>query len=216
MCPDVPMTYVLMGVVNQMEYWLGLGKSPRESIEKGIEFTQKALAIDDSESTAQALLSHFYCLKREYDKSIAEGERAVALDPGGADVNLVYGISLNYGGRSEEAIPVLQKAIRLNPLGETGNFLHLAIAYRVTGRFEEAVSEYKKALQRSPDNLFAHLGLAATYVQMDREEEAHAEATEALRINPKFSLDSFAKILPYKDQSAADNYINALRKAGLK
>jgi len=210
------MAYVLMGMVNQMEFWLGLGKSPRESIEQGIEMAQKALAMDDSDPQAHALLGHFYALKREYDKAIAEGERSVALDPGGALVHLAYGMSLNYGGRSEEAIPVLQKAIRLNPLGETGHFLHLGIAYRVTGRFKESVSELKKALRRSPDNLFAHLNLAATYSLMGQEEEARTEAAEVLRINPKFLLDSYAKILPFKDQSVIDNYINALRKAGLK
>ena len=215
MCPETPMAYVMMGLVNQMESWLGIG-NPRESIEQGIKMAQKALAIDDSTPLAHSLLSIFYTLKREYDKSIAEGERAVALDPGSSDAQLVYGMSLNYSGRSEEAIPIFVKAIRLNPLGETGHFIHLAIAYRATGRYEEAVSANKKALQRSPDNIFAHLNLAANYILMDQEEEARAEAAEVLRINPKFSLDSFAKIIPFKDQSVIDNFINALRKAGLK
>jgi len=216
MCPNVPMNYVLMGMVNQMEFWLGLGKSPQESIEKGIELAQKALAMDNSMPFAHGLLGHFYVLKREYDKAIAEGERSVALDPGGALVNLVYAMSLNYAGRSEEAIPIFLKVIRLDPLGETGNFLHLGHAYRVTGRFKEAVAEFKKALQRSPDNLFAHIGLAVTYSLMGRDEEAHAEAAEVLRINPKFSVDYWAKISPFKDQSVIDANINALRKAGLK
>ena len=111
---------------------------------------------------------------------------------------------------------MLQKAIRLNPLGETGYFLHLGHAYRVTGRFEEAVSAYKKSLQRSPDNIFAHLSLAATYSMMGREQEARAEAAEVLRLNPKFSVDSYAKRLMFKDQSVTDNFVDALRKAGLK
>jgi adenylate cyclase len=216
MCPEVPMAYSMLGVVNQMEYWLGLGKSPRESIEKGIELAQKALAMDDSLPAAHCLLSNFYTLKREHEKAIAEAERAVALDLGGAFAHLAYGMSLNYGGRSEEAIPVLQKAIRLNPLGETGYFLHLGHAYRVMGRFEEAVSAYKKSLQRSPDNIFAHLSLAATYSMMGREQEARAEAVEVLRLNPKFSVDSYAKRLMFKDQSVTDNFVDALRKAGLK
>jgi adenylate cyclase len=216
MCPENPVAYVMLGFVHQMEYWHGIGKSPRESIEKGIELTQKALAMDDSLWTGHGLLSIFYTLKREYEKSIAEGEWAVALDPGGANTNLMYGMSLHYGGRPEEAIPVLEQAIRLDPLGDAGSFLNLGHAYRATGRFEEAVSAYKKSLQRSPNNFFAHLGLAATYSMMDRDQEARAEATEVLRLNPKFSVDSYAKRLTFKDQSVTDKFIDALRKAGLK
>jgi len=51
---------------------------------------------------------------------------------------------------------------------------------------------------------------------MGREKEARAEAAEVLRINPKFSLDNYAKVIPYKDQSQTDKSLNALRKAGLK
>jgi adenylate cyclase len=216
MCPENPMINILMSAVNYLEYWFGLGKSPHESIEKGIELAQKAVATDDSLAAAHGTLSAFYTLKREHEKAIAEGERAVALDPGGSFSHLRYGMSLNYGGRPEEAIPVLQKAIRLNPLGETGNFLNLGHAYRVTGRLEEAVTEYKKSLQRSPDNIFAHLSLAATYSMLGREQEARAEAAEVLRLNPKFSVDSYAKRLTFKDQSVTDKFIDGLRKAGLK
>ena len=53
---------------------------------------------------------------------------------------------------------------------------------------------------------------------MGREKEARAEATEVLRINPKFSLDYYAKAgaAAYKDQLQTDKLVNALRKAGLK
>jgi len=68
----------------------------------------------------------------------------------------------------------------------------------------------------APDNIYAHTNLAATYIMMGREKEARAAAAEILRINPKFSFDYLAKILPYKDQSQKDKYFNALRKAGLK
>jgi adenylate cyclase len=215
-CPENPMTYLLMGMVNYLEYWLGLGKSPQESIEKGIELGQKALAMDDSLPTAHGQLSLFYSLKGEHERAIAEGERAVALMPGGATVNWYYGISLLYGGRPEEAIQVLQKAIRLNPLGESNIFLYIGHTYRVIGRFEEAASEYKKALQLAPDNIFAHLGLVATYIMMGREQEARTEAAEVLRISPKFSVDYYANRLTFKDQSVIDSFADALRKAGLK
>ncbi len=216
MCPDVPMAYVLMGFVCQMEYWMGLGKSPRDSIETGIEMVQKAIAMDDSVPIAHGLLSQFYVLRREYDKAIAEGERAIAVEPGGEVVHAFYATSLNFAARWEEAIPMYQKALRLNPLGTTALFLNFGNTLRNAGRFEEAVSAYKKAIQLSPNNIIAHLNLAITYIMTSREKEAYAEAAEVLRINPKFSVYNFAKTLPYKDQSVIENIIEASRKAGLK
>ncbi len=216
MYPEFPMAYVLMAWVRVGEYWLGSGKSPRESIEKGIEMAQKALALDDSIASAHGLLGHLYALRREHDKAIAELEQAVALDPGGAEVHMRYAMSLMYVGRSEEAIAMCQKAIRLNPFAGTGFLLIFANALRDAKRFEEAVSEYRKALQREPNNIFAHTNLAGTYIMMGREKEARAEAAEVIRINPKFSVDFWAKAIPYKDQSVTDKYIDALRKAGLK
>jgi TolB-like protein/Flp pilus assembly protein TadD len=214
MCPENTSVYLLMSWVHYLEYWFGLSKSPRESIGKGIELVQKALDIDGSSASAHARLSLFSSIKGEHDKAMSEGERAVALMPGGALTQTNYGMSLLYGGRAEEAIPVFQKAIRLNPF-ESSCFHNLGHAYRVTGRLEDAVSEYKKALQRAPDNFFAHLGLAATYSMMGREQEARAQAAEVLRISPKFSVDSYAKRLTFKDQSVTVRFSDALRKAGL-
>lgn len=117
----------------------------------------------------------------------------------------------------EEAIPFFQKAIRLDPVGTTSIYLHYGGALRITGRFEEAVSAYKKSLQREPNNIFVHVGLAGTYSMMGRDKEARAAAEKILRLNPNFSLASYSKILSmFKDQLEMDKFIQALSKAGLK
>jgi adenylate cyclase len=216
MCPENPMTYFNLGWVYHHDYMLGNTKSPRETIEKGIELAQKALAMDDSIADAHGLLCALYLTKREYDKAIAEGERAVALNPGGTSVLVSYAASLAVAGRPEEAIPLFQKAIRLNPFGPSYLYREFGEALRDTGRFEEAVSAYKKAIQLAPDNISAHIHLTTTYIWMGREKEARAEAAEVLRINPKFSVDSHAMMLSFKDQSKNDRVVAALRKAGLK
>ncbi len=216
LCPDSPYPYAVLSCVHLVEYWTGAGKSSRESLEAGIEMAQKALSMDDSISIAHTYLGNLYAIKREYDKAITEGEHAIALAPGSASAYEFYAQSLNYAGRSEEAIQLLQKAIRLNPFSPTQTFLFLGHAFRMTGRHEEAISTFKKAVERAPENILAHLGLAGTYSTMGREKEARAEVTEVLRINPKFSLDRYAKLIPYKEQSEIDKYINALRQAGLK
>jgi adenylate cyclase len=216
MCPEDPLEYSDLGWIYYFDYMLGNTKSPRETIEKGIELAQKALAMDDSLAGPHGLLSRLYGCKGEHDKAIAEGERAVALNPSDWFLLTNYGNSLSYVGRQEEAIPLLQKVIRLNPRGPVFIYLNLGRALRMTGRFEEAVLPLKKAIQLAPNHVQAHVSLTVTYNQMGREKEARAEAAELLRINPKFSVDNYAKTLPYKDQSEIDELANALRKAGLK
>ena len=215
--PEFAWGYYGLGSAHMMDVWLGLSKSPKESLEKAIELTQKAISLDPKGSaTPYAALGYLYTLKRDYDKAIAEGEKAVALDPGGADAYALLGMSLNYADRPKEAIPLFEKAIRLNPNGPTHYFLNFGTSYRTMGQYQEAITQYKKALRIAPNNIIAHLALAATYSSLGRDEEAHAEAEEVLKINPKFSLESYAKMLPFKNQAETDRLIEALRKAGLK
>ena len=86
----------------------------------------------------------------------------------------------------------------------------------MTGRYEEAIAAFKKALTRNPNLLPAHVNLAVIYSELGREEEARAEVAEVLRINPNFSLEVLRQRLPYKDPADLERYLAALRKAGLK
>ena len=195
----------------------GTTKSPQESLGKAIKLCQRAIALDIDHASAHGILGSFYAYNGEHDKALAEVERSLALDPSSAESFARYARVLDYAGRPEEAIPMFQKAIRLNPFGPPWFFESFGSALRDTGRFEEAVSAFKKAIQSAPDNLPAHLGLAATYSMMDRGKEARAEAAEVLRVNPKFSLDYWTSARSfYRDQSVIHKVTGALRKAGLK
>ena len=214
--PEFASGYGTLGMGYMMDVWLGLSKSPKESLDKAVELGQKAISLDPKDPRHYALIGYLYTMKRDYDKAIAEGEKAVALDPGGADAHAWLGMSLSYADRPKDAIPVFEKAIRLNPYGPTSYFLNLGTSYRMMGQYQEAITQYKKALRIAPNNIIAHLALAATYSLLGQDKEAHAEAEEVLKINPKFSLESYAKTLPFKNQAQADRLVEALRKAGLK
>jgi adenylate cyclase len=84
------------------------------------------------------------------------------------------------------------------------------------GRYEEAITNYKKALDRAPKYELAQIGLTASYSSAGREEEARAQAAEVLRVNPKCSLEYLTKTIPYKNPVYKERFIDALRKAGLK
>ena len=82
-------------------------------------------------------------------------------------------------------------------------------------RYEDAITVLKKALHYQPDFLVAHVRLAGCYAALGREEEAHAEAAEVLRLNPKFSVKKYAKRSAIRDKAEKERFIDALRKAGL-
>jgi TolB-like protein len=219
MCPENPVVYIQLGLICMTDFYLDTTKPPQETLEKGYELAKKALAIDDSLPLAHVLLSATYIYyKREYDNAIAEAERAVALNPSGSFAYFQYASSLVSACRPEEAIPLFQKAIRLNPNAQAITFVRMGHSFCDSGRFEEAIPAYKKGIQRAPDYIFGHLGLVTTYSLMGREKEARAEAEEVLRINPKFSVDHFAKtaLRFYKEQWQVDKIVNAWHKAGLK
>ncbi len=213
--PEYPRLYMGLAFSHLGDVWYGTTESPEQSLAQAFELAQKAISLDDSNASAHSMLGLVYMMKRQYDKAIAECERALSLDPNSAENIARLGTILNYAGRAEEAIRYLQNAIRLNPLPPALYFVQLAVAYRDSGQYEKAIEASKKALQREPNTHFAHIQMAVSYIRLGQEKEARAAAAEILRINPKFSLERYAKILPYP-QPLSDRIIEDLRKAGLK
>jgi adenylate cyclase len=213
--PEYPRIYMGLAFIHLMDVWFCTTESPDQSLARAFELAQKAISLDDSNAAAYGILGEIYMMKRQYDKAIAECERAVSLDPNSADIFLRLGTVLNYAARAEKAIPYLQKAIRLNPLPSAHYFIQLAVAYRDSGQYEKAIEASKKALQREPNTHFPYIHMVISYIRLGLKEEAQAAAAQILTIDPEFSLERYAKMLPFP-QPVADRVVEDLRKAGLK
>jgi adenylate cyclase len=213
--PEYSRLYMGLAITHIYDVWFGTTESPEQSLARAFELAQKAISLDDSNAAAYSVLGQVYAMKRQYDQAIAECERAVSLDPNSAENLMRLGTVLNYAGRAGEAIPYLQNAIRLNPLPTANYFVQLAFAYRESREYEKAIEAAKKALQREPNTQSPYIHMTISYIRLGREEEARASAAEILRINPRFSLERYAKILPFS-QPVADRVVEDLRKAGLK
>jgi adenylate cyclase len=214
--PEFPAAYALLGSTHFMDVPLGSSKSPRESINQAFELMNKAITLDDSYASAHSILGWLYILKeRNYDKAIAECERALDLAPNLDISNIWMGLVLTYAGRHEEAVRYCEQALRLNPIPPAWNFRALGWAYFGAGRYEEAIAAHKKGLQRTPNDILTNEALTVAYSWAGRLEEARAQAAEILRINPKYSVEQRAKRSLYKNQADRDRYLDGLRKAGL-
>jgi adenylate cyclase len=214
--PENAHAFTMLGWTYLMEVWFGSSESPSKAMERVVELAQKALSLDDTIDSPHSLLAHVYLVKRQFEMAIAEAERAVALSPNGADAQAHLGIILNYAGRREGGIASLEKAMRLNPIPPNWYAFFLGEAYCLAGQHEKALAAYEQVLHRYPDDMRALIGSAATYSLLGREEEAHAQAAQIVRMDPKFNLESFVKTLPFKNKADAELLLDSLYKAGLK
>jgi adenylate cyclase len=215
--PDYAIAYANLAWTYLADQWFGTSKSPMESLGLAIGLGEKAIALDESEAFGHASLGYFYTWARQFDKAVAHAEKALSLDPNSYAILFNSGATLAFSGRPEEAIPLLQKAIRLDPFAPAAILFNtLSIAYRMTGRFDEAVEQAKKAVEREPENPYTYLPLASACILAGREAEARAAAAQVLKIDPTFSAEQYVKILPFRDKSQIDRTLDAFRKAGLK
>jgi tetratricopeptide (TPR) repeat protein len=127
------------------------------------EMAQKALALDDSLPAAHSLLSIVYAQKQQYDQAIAEGERAVALDPNYTRSYAAQAEVLNFAGRPVEALRFVEQAMRLDPRYPPWYLFQVGWAYRMTGRYAEAIATQKEVISRDSNFIYAHNNLASSY-----------------------------------------------------
>jgi adenylate cyclase len=179
--------------------------------------------LDDTDSDVHALLGNIYLRQKRYKEAIAEGKKAIVLGPTNAQAHVLLAVTMNWVGRFDDAIPLVEKAMRLHPYYPAYYLTWLGAAYRMTGRYEEALTVYKQLLDRSLKGEFTdfvpHLFLAEVYAELGQDEKARTHAAEVLRLKPKFSLKRLYKPTfhyNYKDPAHLERRLNALRKAGLK
>jgi adenylate cyclase len=214
--PNYAAAHQMMGLLYLDEVWFGMTKSPAKSIEKAEQVAQKAISLRGYQAPDYVLLSSINLLKKDYDKAIEYGEKAVELGPNNPDALFFHGMALRYAGQYKEAISKFEKAIRLNPIKPLNYLNNLGWSYLLAKEYESAIAVFNEAIQRNPDYLFAYMGLSATYNLSGNKEKSHWAAENVLRVNPKFSLAAYEKRSPIKIAEDKERIINAMRNAGLK
>jgi adenylate cyclase len=214
--PEYAPAYAGLAGTYLKEAWHGWSETPEQSGALAMQYAQKCVALDESLSYAHAALGLIHLVLRQWDKAIEESEIAVSLSPNSADSVVMLAVTYKAVGRVEEALSMLEKAMRLNPMPPNWYLHEFGTCYRLMGRYEEAIAVLKRVLNRSPDYLNSRLNLIHTYVMSGEEEAARIEAVEVLKQSPDFSVARFLKHFPYKDQKILDDLKECWIKAGLK
>jgi len=162
--PDYALAYAALA---DCYGWFGYeGSLPQEeAYSKTIEFSKKALEIDDTLAEAhQSLAAWMFYYKWNWKEAEKKFKRALALNSSLVGNN-EYAWLLIALGRHEEAIAEAKRTLRLDPFTTSTNQT-LAYAYYYARRYEEALSQWQHFLELRLNEVRAYEKLAATSMVM--------------------------------------------------
>lgn len=110
-----------------------------DPLKRAIAAAQRALEIAPNDSEAHQQLMGVYALTGDFDLMLATGRRAIALNPSNSAIHDNFGAMLNYRGRYEEALQLLQRAEELQPVAPRWRAYAFFLSYYGMGQMGGAV-----------------------------------------------------------------------------
>jgi TolB-like protein len=178
--PDFADAHATLAVVQAQLAEMGVF-DPASAYARAAEAVELALRLDPDLDTAHCTLG-FLKAVREYDWLGAEREfeRAIELNPSGADTYDLYGRICAGIARYDRAIALLERAAELDPLSHR---VDVTTTLLRAGRIDEAITRAEAALElESHERSRATLGWA--YFLKGRQEEGLAELESAVAMAP--------------------------------
>ena len=220
--PKFARAIAFLGYTHLYDTFFGWAKDPAESSRLAEDLANRAVALDDRDYLAHALLSRIYAQKGLHEQAIAEGQRAVEVEPSNATAVSALAATMTYAGRPEEGLVFIRKAMRLNPYPPLYYFSTGVYTSYLTGRYEAAIVEARKFLKHQrhgPQAAILWQWAIAAHMELGREAEARDEVRKLREQHPDVSGAAYVKAMkriPFKDHAFVDRQIELLRKPGCR
>ncbi len=177
----------------------------------------RAVMIDDTDPWAHLGLGYLHVINRQTGDAVTEFKRAIELNANFAAAYGYLGGALALGERSEEAIPELERAIRLSPKDSQNAFFfnYIGVAHYLVGDYEQAVDWVRRSVQMRSDLIPSHRVLCAGLAQQGLIAEAKVVLCRIQELQPDISISSLERFLTYSTPSGMAHFLDGLRKAGV-
>jgi adenylate cyclase len=184
------------------------------ALERAHRLARKAVQLDPNLPIAHANLGHVLTFEGQHEQSVAEFEKAIALNSNFSDWR--FGTALGRAGAHARAIQVLETHMRYDPFYVPAVPGTLGITRYFLNEYSEALPLLREFTSRAPNVSHGHMWLAANLAQLGQLDETRAEAAEVLRIDPKYTIDGTQRRLTlHKRPEDREHLFDGLRKAGL-
>jgi class 3 adenylate cyclase/TolB-like protein/Tfp pilus assembly protein PilF len=170
----------------------GRSKSVEEDQARAERLLMEVLRQDPNDPSAHTSLGVLRQFQNRLGEARTELETAISLDRNIAIAFNALGSTLLWMGKPQEAIPYIEKAIRLNPHDPYTNYTSLGECNLLLGHLDQAIEFLRKARATNPRYSRTHLVLAGALALRGDLDEARAEVAEAIKLNAK--VDSLAAL----------------------
>jgi adenylate cyclase len=211
--PNYGPAYVGLGQVDMRASNQGWTQDPGEALERAEKLAQKAITLDDLNSSAHALLGVVAVQFGDYDRALEELKRAIDLNGSDAESYGHLVTVLLYEGDISGAIAGGELVTQFRPEIPDGAAFDLGVAYILADRGADAVRVLERAIDRNPAPLAMNVMLAAAYAAAGRQHEAERQAERVHQSFPTFSRDRFGS--GFRDPTLRAKLNQTLEKAGL-
>jgi adenylate cyclase len=221
--PGYAAAYAGLAVSYIHEYYASWSQAPHEVLDRAYELAQKAVALDDADSTACYGLAQAYFARHQPELAKIQIEKALALNPNDYHNLCSKGWYLALSGERVEGIVCSNEAMRLNPFAPDNCLLSIGVAEYVERRYQAALAAFGKMRSLG---LLKPACLAACYAKLGRDQQARAAAAEVLE-SAKTELaiqlgedaerwrSYWTKQFPFQNPDDFEHLLSGLRKAGL-
>jgi tetratricopeptide (TPR) repeat protein len=152
-----------------------------------------ARAANPKEPNVHFGLGYLLWTQKQYPEAAKEFQAELANDPAHSQATLYLGDTYLQLNKPEEARPLLEKAVKLDPKLWLGD-LDLGIMDSDAGRNEEALRELQAAARLQDRDVNVHWRLARLYRTLGRKDEAKAEFDKASKLNKAADEELYKKI----------------------
>jgi TolB-like protein/class 3 adenylate cyclase len=188
------------------------GAEPGSARTDALKAAERAVALDPMDALAHAQLAHLTGMLGDIQRSKAEFETALRLNPGSADVMTTYISWASTFGEPERGAELVDRVIRLNPDYPSWAIGPFSYAYVMAGRYEDAlrVLEHQSA---DTYNVFSFVYRSVSDAALGHHDEAKTWVTKTLEQHPDLTIEGFVGGPGWSDQER-ELLVDKMRQAG--
>ncbi len=142
-------------------------------------------AFCQDKAAAKALIHQGIALNDsgKYAEAVAKYKQALQADTGNVQAEYEMSYTLAASGKSDEALPFLEKVIRTNTYAEAYDLI--ASIYDDKNDFDRATAYYKQGIAAFPDYQRLRFNIGISYLRQKKYADAEEAAIKAIQLDPK-------------------------------